>query len=320
MRSRASGSAVRCLVTGGAGFIGSHLVQFLLQQGCQVRVLDDFSTGSWENLREVADQIECLQGSITQWELVQQAMHGVDWVCHLAALVSVPKSMEEPNLAFEINAWGTQSLLEAARQQQVKRFVFVSSAAVYGSSGRLPKREGMKPAPISPYGCTKLIGEQLSTLYWRTFQLPTVTLRLFNVYGARQNPHSPYAAVIPRWLSAIVKGEPPILYGDGKQVRDFVYIEDVLQAFWLALNKPSGVGGIFNIGSGTFHSLWELLAAMEAAVGRRITPQLAPPRPGDIRRSYADIRLAQHRLGFKPTIPLAEGIRRTLLAYQRENG
>jgi nucleoside-diphosphate-sugar epimerase len=303
------------LVTGGAGFIGSHLVRFLLMRG-QVRVLDDFSSGTLDNLTEVLPHIELLRGSVTDAALVQKAVEGCEVVFHLAAQVSVPLSLEQPVETFEVNLYGTQLLLEAARQAGVRRFVFASSAAVYGDAPRLPKRETMLPRPISPYAWSKWYGELLCRDYWRVYGVPTVSLRFFNVYGPRQNPCSQYAAVIPRWITAALTDRKPIVYGDGKQTRDFVYIEDLLQGLWLAAEHPEAVGRVFNLASGRAYSLLELLQAIEEAVGSPLEPQFTSPRPGDIRHSFADIRAARGILGYEPRISLQEGIRRTLNAYR----
>jgi nucleoside-diphosphate-sugar epimerase len=303
------------LVTGGAGFIGSHLVRFLLTHG-HVRVLDDFSSGTLDNLVEVLPHIELLRGSVTDAALVQKAVEGCEVVFHLAAQVSVPLSLEQPVETFEVNLYGTQLLLEAARQAGVRRVVFASSAAVYGDAPRLPKRETMLPRPISPYAWSKWYGELLCRDYWRVYGVPTVSLRFFNVYGPRQNPCSQYAAVIPRWITAALTHRQPIVYGDGKQTRDFVYIDDLLQGLWLAAEHPQAVGRVFNLASGRAYTLLELLQAIEEAVGSPLEPQFTAPRPGDIRHSFADIRAARGILGYEPHISLQEGIRRTLNAYR----
>jgi len=303
------------LVTGGAGFIGSHLVRFLLTHG-HVRVLDDFSSGTLDNLVEVLPHIELLRGSVTDAALVQKAVEGCEVVFHLAAQVSVPLSLEQPVETFEVNLYGTQLLLEAARQAGVRRVVFASSAAIYGDAPRLPKRETMVPRPISPYAWSKWYGELLCRDYWRVYGVPTVSLRFFNVYGPRQNPCSPYAAVIPRWITAALTHRQPIVYGDGKQTRDFVYIDDLLQGLWLAAEHPQAVGRVFNLASGRAYTLLELLQAIEEAVGSPLEPQFTAPRPGDIRHSFADIRAARGILGYEPHISLQEGIRRTLNAYR----
>jgi len=307
----------RFLVTGGAGFIGSHLVRFLLSQG-QVRVLDDLSTGTLDNLREVLSEVEFIRGSVADPTTVREAVAGCTVVFHLAAQASVPLSMEQPVATFEVNVYGTQLLLEAARQVGCQRFVFASSAAVYGDSPRLPKRETMRPAPISPYGWSKHYGELLCRDYYRVFGVPTVALRFFNVYGARQNPRSQYAAVVPRWITAALTDRKPIIYGDGKQVRDFIYIDDLIQGIWLSATHPAAVGRVFNLASGARYTLLELLRAIEHAIGYPLQPEYQPPRAGDIRRSYADIRAIQQALGFQPRFTLAEGIRRTVEAYQKE--
>ncbi len=307
----------RFLVTGGAGFIGSHLTRFLLQHG-RVRVLDDLSTGNLDNLREATNAIEFMRGSVADPDAVREAVDGCAMVFHLAAQVSVPLSMELPTETFEVNVYGTQLLLEAARRAECERFVFASSAAVYGDSPRLPKREGMRPAPISPYGWSKHYSELLCQDYWRVFGVPTVCFRFFNVYGPRQNPRSQYAAVVPRWITAALTDRKPIIFGDGKQVRDFIYIEDLIQGIWLGATHPDAVGKVFNLASGARYTLLELLQAIEQAVGYPLQPEYQPPRAGDIRRSYADIQLIQRTLGYQPRCSLQEGIRRTVEAYQKE--
>ncbi|MFN4032651.1 MAG: NAD-dependent epimerase/dehydratase family protein [Fimbriimonadales bacterium] len=307
----------RFLVTGGAGFIGSHLTRFLLQYG-RVRVLDDLSTGSLDNLREVMSAIEFIRGSVADPDAVNAAVDGCAMVFHLAAQVSVPLSMELPTETFEVNVYGTQRLLEAARQARCERFVFASSAAVYGDSPRLPKREGMRPAPISPYGWSKHYGELLCHDYWHVFGVPTVCFRFFNVYGPRQNPRSQYAAVVPRWITAALTDRKPIIFGDGKQVRDFIYIEDLIQGIWLGATHPDAVGKVFNLASGARYTLLELLQAIEQAVGYPLQPEYQPPRAGDIRRSYADICFIQRTLGYQPRYSLQEGIRQTVETYRKE--
>lgn len=307
----------RFLVTGGAGFIGSHLTRFLLQHG-RVRVLDDLSTGTLDNLREWRGEVEFIHGSVANPDTVREAVDGCAVVFHLAAQVSVPLSMELPTETFEVNVYGTQLLLEAARQGGCERFVFASSAAVYGESPRLPKRESMQPAPISPYGWSKHYGELLCRDYRRVFGVPTVSFRFFNVYGPRQNPRSQYAAVVPRWITAALTDRKPIIFGDGKQVRDFIYIDDLIQGIWLGATHPNAVGKIFNLASGARYTLLELLHAIEQAVGYPLQPEHQPPRAGDIRRSYADISLIQQALGYQPRYTLQEGIRCTVESYRRE--
>ncbi|MFQ3611524.1 MAG: NAD-dependent epimerase/dehydratase family protein [Fimbriimonadales bacterium] len=304
-------------VTGGAGFIGSHLVRFLLQHG-KVRVLDNLSTGSKTNLHEVWSEIEFCEGSVTDSTLVRELVAGCERVFHLAAQVSVPLSMEAPVETFEANVYGTQIVLEAARLAGCQRVVFASSAAVYGDAGRLPKRETMHPRPISPYAWSKWYGELLCQDYTRVYGVPTVSFRFFNVYGPRQNPRSQYAAVVPRWITAALTDRKPIIFGDGRQVRDFIHIDDLIQGIWLGAHHPQAVGHVFNLASGARYSLLDLLQAIEDAVGYPLEPQFAPPRAGDIRRSYADIRRIQTVLGYQARISLHEGIRQTLEAYRQE--
>jgi len=311
------------LVTGGGGFIGSNLTEALLGSGEDVRVLDNFSTGRRANLAQAGQWAEAgggrfhlHEGDIRERETCREAMTGVDYVMHEAAIPSVQRSVLDPLTTNEVNIRGTLNLLEEARQAGVKRFVYASSSSLYGESPTLPKVESMPLAPLSPYGLQKMVGEKYCMLYHSLYGLPTIALRYFNVYGKRQDPASDYAAVVPRFITAAKQGEPPTVYGDGEQTRDFTFIENVVNANRLACTAgEAAFGGAYNIGCGDRISLNELLGAIGRLVGRTIEPVYDDPRPGDIRDSLAGIELAEERLGFIPEVGLAEGLRRTFEAY-----
>lgn len=299
------------LVTGGAGFIGSHLVAELLEEGWGVRVLDDFSSGSPSNLCSVADGIELVRGDVRDSELLTTAAAGVEVIFHQAAIPSVPRSIQAPVHTNEVNLGGTLSVLEAARCCGVRRVVFASSSAVYGS-GRPPLRETGPVAPVSPYGVQKLAAEHYLRLYDDLHGVETVALRYFNVYGERQDPRSEYAAVIPLFLSAAGAGEPLRVHGDGEQSRDFVYVQDVARANRLAADAPGVSGQCFNVASGRGTRVTELVSAVSKAVGCTARVENEPPRAGDIRHSRADVEAARKVLGFESRIELEVGIRQTL--------
>ena len=307
------------LVTGGAGFIGSNLAERLGVLHGGVRVLDDLSTGRRENLAHLGERLDLHVGSVTDPTAVARALQGVRWVFHLAAVVAVEKTVAEPRLAEEVNVLGTLRVLEASRDAGVRRVVLASSAAVYGESPALPKTEAMVPEPISPYGVSKLAGEQYVRFFARQYGLGGVSLRFFNVFGQRQDPRSPYAAAVPRFLDALLDGHAPEIFGDGRQTRDFCPVEDVVDACVRAATHDGvGAGEVFNIGRGEETDLLELLDGLSAAVGRSIAPRFSAPRAGDIRRSVADVRLARERLGFVPSSSLREALARTASWY-REN-
>ena len=303
------------LVTGGAGFIGSHIVRRLVAAGAQVRVLDAFTTGRRENLADVADRIELIEGDLVDGAVVRRAVEGIDYVLHLAALVSVPESVDRPERNFEVNLAGTHTLLLAAHAAKVRRVVFSSSCAVYGDHPA-PHHEDLTPRSLSPYAAAKQSGEQLCRAFTHVYGLPTVCLRYFNVFGPYQNPRGGYAAVIPLFITALLRGERPRIYGDGRQSRDFVYVANVVEANLLACGTKVAVGDVFNIGTGQETNLLELLAILSHLAGQRIDPIFAAPRPGDIRRSYGDITRAMAVLGYRPTIDLASGLRETFDWYR----
>jgi nucleoside-diphosphate-sugar epimerase len=306
------------LVTGGAGFIGSHIVERLVAEGGRVRVLDLFTTGRHQNLKGVMGEIELIEGDVSNLETVQQAMEGIEFVFHLAALVSVPESVKYPERCFESNIKGTHNLLLAARQVEVQRLVFSSSSAIYGDQP-VPHHEGMAPKALSPYAAAKLSGEQLCRSFAHVYGLPTVCLRYFNVFGPRQDPSGGYAAAIPKFTSRLIKGEAPIIYGDGYQSRDFVYIANVVDANLQACQQENAIGGIFNIGTGVETDLLDLLKVLETVTGIAVPPIFQEPRAGDIKRSYSDITMAEKVLNYRPVIGLHQGLDRTV-AWYRELG
>jgi len=302
---------MRYLVTGGAGFIGSNTVDELLRRGHSVAVLDDLSTGQERNLPPSRDQIDLFQGSINDPEIVQRACRGADYVLHLAARTSVPRSVKDPAETNRINADGTLLVLLAARDAGVRRVVFAGSSAVYGETPTLPKREDMPPAPISPYGVTKLIGELYGQVFHRVYGLEFVTLRYFNVFGPRQDPGSPYSGVLSVFITAMQKGTPPTVYGDGEQSRDFTFVENVVQANLRACEVPGIAGMVFNAGTGGRYTLNQTLRLLEKFAGRPARAKYVEPRQGDIRDSQADISLAREKLGYDPRVGFEEGLRRT---------
>ena len=303
------------LVTGGAGFIGSHIVARLLRDGERVRVLDDFSTGHRENLETLqmahVGALEIHAGDVAAPEDCRAAVEGVHYVMHEAALASVPRSLADPAASHRVNATGTLNLLLAARDAGVKRFVFAGSSSVYGDSKKLPKDESIYPKTLSPYALTKLMGEEYLRQFNEHYGLETITLRYFNVFGPRQDPDSPYAAVIPLFVSRLLAGERPVIFGDGLQSRDFTFVENVVDGN-LAACRASGVTGVYNIACGGRTTLLELLEHIQSHYGTHLPPIHESPRPGDVRHSMADISRAKADLGFSPRVSLAEGLKPTL--------
>ena len=305
------------LVTGGAGFIGSHLVHELVRRGEQVRILDDFSTGRRENLRNVLDQIDLVEGSLTDTKAVERAMEGVAFVLHEGARPSVPRSIRDPVGTHEANATGTLNLLVAARQGGVSRVVYASSSSVYGDTPELPKEERMQPEPRSPYAASKLAGERYCHVFHKAYGLETVSLRYFNVFGPRQDPSSEYAAVIPTFITAMLAGRPPTIFGDGKQSRDFTYVRDVVEANLQALRAPRAPGAVMNVARGERHTLLQLLDVLNHILGTDFEPIFASARPGDVRHSHASMLLARELLGFEASVGFHEGLERTVEWYKR---
>jgi UDP-glucose 4-epimerase len=306
------------LVTGGSGFIGSHLVDALLSYGCEVTVLDNLSSGSLANLAQVKKRIRFYKNDIREREVLEKAAEGCEVIFHLAAIVAVQQTIDHPIDSAMVNDIGTLNVLAAARQVNAKRVVLASSCAVYGDDPELPKKETMTPKPLSPYAAQKLSAEHNARIYCELFGLETVSLRFFNVYGPRQDPASPYSGVISIFMTRAASNQNPIIYGDGNQSRDFVFVEDVVKANLLAAGKDNVGGKVFNIGTGspvTVKRLWELISALS---GRRANPKHAPARPGDILHSVADIELANAGLEFKYHFALEEGLQKTFEWYRRQ--
>lgn len=303
----------RCaLVTGGAGFIGSHLVDALIARGWRVRVFDNLSSGSEANLAHVRDNVELIVGDVRDDGAVRRACSGVETVFHLAAFISVPGSVEDPKTADAVNIGGTLNVLIGARDAGARRLVFSSSAAVYGEPETLPTPETCLPTPGSPYGIEKLYGEHMSRLFASLYGLETVSLRYFNVYGPRQNPNSEYAAVIPKFAGALIAGRAPTIFGDGGQTRDFLYVGDVASANVLAAESPRAVGQVINTASGRAVSVLDLCRMMQRHCGFNGEPSFQSARKGDVRHSLADVSRASSLLGFRASVSLEEGLRRTI--------
>jgi len=301
------------LVTGGAGFVGSSITAALVERGEQVRVADDFSTGRRENVAEFETQIELLQGDLAELDFARRAVDSVDYVIHQAAIPSVPRSVADPLGNNRAGVIATLNLLMAARDAGVRRMTYASSSSIYGEArDGAGKREDMLPAPLSPYGVSKLAAEQYCMSFYTVYGLETVALRYFNVFGPRQDPKSEYAAVIPRFITALLRGEPPTIYGDGEQTRDFTFVGNVVSANLHALEHPNAPGQIFNIAMGEMNSLNQLAEALQDLTGVDIAPQYTEPRPGDIRHSFADVSKAREVLQFKPQISVVEGLRATI--------
>jgi UDP-glucose 4-epimerase len=310
---------MRYLVTGGAGFIGSHLVERLVQDGADVVVLDDLSTGRRENLRPFRDRIRFIRGSVARLDACRRAVQGVDYVFHQAAVTSVPQSTRNPLAAHHTNITGTLNILIAAREAKVRRLVYAASTAAYGDPLELPHHEGLLTSPRSEYAASKLAGEAYCQAFWRTHGVETVALRYFNVFGPRQNLDSQYGAVVPLFIAAAMRLDVPVIFGDGAQTRDFTFVNNVVDANLLAAHAPSEAvaGGVFNIGCGRATSIRELWQHITAIAGVAIEPRYEPARAGDVRHSLAAITRAQEQFGYVPATSLEEGLRRTV-AYYRE--
>ncbi len=308
---------MKVLVTGGAGFIGSHLVESLLRLGYEVRVMDNLSTGRLENLKAVRDEVEFLESDVRDFAQCKLACKGIEKVWHLGALGSVPRSVADPLTTHEVNLTGTLNMLLAARDAGVERFVFASSSSVYGANPELPREENQHPMPMSPYANTKLAAETYVRQFAHLYGLQTVSLRYFNVYGPRQDPTSQYAAVVPRFFSALLSGKRPVIYGDGEQTREFTFVDDCVEATIAAgLVEPTRiVGENFNIAAGNPHSVNELLSIVQRVLGTEIEPEYAPPRPGDVKCSDACVEKAAEKLGFRAKWSLEDGIAKTAEWY-----
>ncbi len=306
---------MRYLVTGGAGFIGSNTVDDLVRRGHGVVVLDDLSSGKEENLADVRNKITFMKGSVTDLEAVQKAAHQADYVIHLAARTSVPRSVKDPLDTNRINVDGTLNVLLAARDNKVKRVVYAASSSAYGDTPTLPKAESMQPMPISPYGVAKYVGELYAFAFDRCYGLQTISLRYFNVFGPRQDPDSPYSGVLSRFVTAFLEEEQPVVFGDGEQTRDFTYVDNAVQANLLACE--AGVStGVFNVGTGERVSLNQTLDLLRRLSGKNLQAKYDPPREGDIRDSLAAISRAREAFGYEPTVRFEEGLERTFEWYR----
>ena len=304
------------LVTGGAGFIGSHLVHRLVEQNHKVRVLDNLATGKRHNLDVVAGKIDFIEGDMRDAAICNRACAGVEVVFHEAALPSVPKSIEDPQPSHSTNMDGTFNMLMAARDAKVRRFVYAASSSAYGDTPTLPKVESMRETPLSPYAIQKLAGEHYCSVFAQCFGLQTISIRYFNVFGPRQDPASQYAAAIPAFVTKILAGESPMIYGDGEQTRDFTYIENVIHANLLAANAPRTNGEVCNVACGEHVTVNQVIAEINKLLGTNVKPRYVPERPGDIKHSWADIELAGKLLGFKPVVGFNEGLRRAIDWYK----
>jgi len=307
----------RYLVTGGAGFIGSHIVEALLGQGHFVRVLDNFDTGSRENLSRFSGSLEVMEGNLEDNGTVRQAMDGIDFVLHQAARGSVPRSVLDPAGTHHANITGSLHVLIAARDAGVRRVICASSSSVYGETPTLPKLESMPTMPLSPYALSKLTMEQYAAVFSGVYGLETVSLRYFNIYGPRQNPHLQYSAVIPIFVRNMMKGMPCTIFGDGEQTRDFTYVEDCVRANLFACKSEDVSGKVFNIACGNQISVNELFRILNEILEYHIPPSYQSQRPGDVRYSYADVRKAENELGFKPRTTLFDGLKKTVEWYKR---
>ena len=300
------------LVTGGAGFIGSNIVEELVRRKEGVRVLDSFITGKRENLEPFSGKVEVIEGDIRDRDILRSALKGVDFVLHQAALRSVPKSVEDPFTTNDINVFGTLNLLVAAKEAKVKRLVYASSSSVYGDAKKFPQRESHAPVPISPYGVSKLAAENYCVTFAKTFGLETVSLRYFNVFGPRQNPESKYSAVIPMFLFRIMRNEPPTVEWDGRQSRDFTYVANVVRANLMACRAPRVSGEVFNVACGSTTSIIGIVNELNRILKRKIAPVYAPKRAGDVRKTRASIEKMKRMLKVRRITPFEEGLRLTV--------
>jgi UDP-glucose 4-epimerase len=309
----------KALVTGGAGFIGSHLVDALLSVGCDVAVLDNLSTGNLSNLKHIKDRITFYKGDIRDQEILTKASKDCDTIFHQAAVVSVPQTVDNPVDSAMVNDMGTLFVLEAARKNNVKRMVLASSCAIYGDDPEIPKHEEMRPKPQSPYAVQKLSGEFYARLYFELYDLETVCLRYFNVYGPRQDPSSFYSGVISIFMTKASDRKTPVIYGDGNQYRDFIFVKDVVKANLLAANGSKAKGKLFNIGTGRYIRVNELWVKISQLAGHNIKPKYEPARAGDIRESVANIDHANKTLGFEPEYSFEKGLKETFEYYLTTN-
>lgn len=311
---------MNCLVTGGAGFIGSHLVDALVRRGDAVRVVDNLSTGDRGNLAEHEGKIDVLVGDLCDPDFARQAVADMEVIFHEAALPSVPLSIEQPLSTHHHCVTSSMQLLHAAQKAKVRRLVYAASSSAYGERKEEVKHEHLLPAPISPYAAAKLAVEYYCQAFSQAYELETVSLRYFNVFGPRQNPDSPYSAVIPIFVTLMLRGEPPVIYGDGTQSRDFTYVENVVAGNLLAAEAKGVSGRVFNVAMGDSHTLLELMDRLNELLGISIEPQFAPPRPGDVKHSLADIGAAKQALGYEPHVDFEEGLNRSIAYYRKCRG
>src|SRR5271165_455673 len=303
------------LVTGGAGFIGSHLVEALVNEGYRVRVADNLATGHRSNLDHLEGRYEWLEGDLADFAFCLHAAEGVDHVLHQGAIPSVPRSVREPLESHASGPTATLNMLEAARRSKARRFMFAASSSAYGDTIELPKHEAMFPTPLSPYAAGKLAGEHYVSVYARTMGLDGVSLRYFNIFGPRQDPSSPYSGVISLFIKFMSQGQRPTIHGDGQQTRDFTYVANVVAANFAAMRSPEPLRGeVFNVGTGQRISLLDLVASLNRIFGTNLEPVFQPPRAGDVRDSLASLERIEKVLGYKPLVPFEEGLRRTVKA------
>lgn len=310
----------KVLVTGGAGFIGSHLVTRLLALEHKVRVFDDLSSGKLINLSHVRDKVDFVQGDLRHEEECLRACLDIDYIFHQAAIPSVPKSVDEPGPSHDVNVNGTFNILRAAVQQKVRRVIYAASSSAYGNTKESPKHEGIRPEPLSPYAVQKLLGEQYARAFTECYGLETISLRYFNVFGTRQDPKSQYAAAIPAFVTSMLRGEPPTIYGDGEQTRDFTYIDNVVEGNMLAMQAARTHGEAINVACGGAISVNHVIAEINRLLGTKVKPTYVPARTGDVMHSCADIRRARELLGFKPIVSFEEGLTRAIDYYRSVAG
>jgi nucleoside-diphosphate-sugar epimerase len=304
------------LVTGGAGFIGSHIIEALVKRGDRVRVLDNLITGRRENLSPIADSIEFIEGDIRDYTTTLRAAEGARVIFHQAAVPSVPRSVAEPALNHDINVNGTFNVLMAAREAGARRVVYAASSSAYGDTETLPKREETPPSPLSPYAAAKLFGEYYCQVFTRVYSLETVSLRYFNVFGPRQDPSSPYSGVISKFITTLLEGGAPVVYGDGEQSRDFTYVSNVVDANLRAAESGEAIGQVINVGIGERVTINQLLAELQKIIGSNLPARYEETRPGDVRHSLAAISRAMDLIGYRPLVGLSEGLRRTVEWYR----
>jgi nucleoside-diphosphate-sugar epimerase len=308
------------LVTGGAGFVGSHIASALVESGATVRVIDNLSTGYEKNVEAIGSDIDFVKADVADEQALNKVLSDVELIFHEAAIPSVPRSVDKPTETHKASVDATFKLLLAARDHKVRRVIYAASSSAYGDQPQLPKREDMRPAPLSPYAVAKLVGEYYCQVFTRVYGLETISLRYFNVFGPRQDPTSQYSGVISRFMSALTRGEQPVIYGDGEQSRDFTYISNVVEANLRAAESTGAVGEIINIANGHRTTLNELLDAMKAVTGKaNVSARYEAPRAGDVRDSLADLTRARALLGYEPRVSLEEGLRRTFDWWQKNN-